>query len=728
MNQNNNKKGSFTLPGEAGYEKLTLKLAEKWGADVIRDSDGTNLSNEIMNSGYDIYSTICLIRSDNDWAKKHLSCLQQNFLMSLPVIAESGTLEIDPLNGYFKEQFILNDEDIDEFWQVHDRTSGVLLKQLDWEYKKESKKVVIHNAIPWHKYTVNFLVFRIWEEISMYNHITNNWGEKEHLMALEPRNPEVRVHILEWLEEWCKEHPATTVVRFTSMFYNFAWFWGEDSRNRNLYSDWGSYDFTVNPIALREFKHQKGYKMTAEDFINAGKYNSTHNVPTKKYRDWMEFTHNFVVDFGKQCIDMVHKYNKLAYVFYDDSWIGIEPYGKRFRNFGFDGIIKCVFNGFEVRLCGDVSGVKIHEIRLHPYLFPTGLTSEPTFAPGGNPKLDARNYWVNVRRALLRKPVDRIGLGGYLHLVEAFPDFCDTMEEIADEFRRIKDFHQNDEPYNIPGKVVILTAWGKLRSWICSGHLHEHPEVDLTHVLEALAGLPFNVEFISFDELLSSGIPKDTKVIINAGSLNSAWSGGDYWKDEKIVSILTEWVSNGGGLIGINEPSATNDSDSYFRLNHLFGVDRDLGSKKCIGKYSYELTDNHFIKNDILVQEIKMYPLDGIYVIDKNVKVLAETYGTPLITVNEFNRGRVAYLSSFRYTPETTRLLLRAICYVGNNENAITSYISSNRYTDCAFYPNSKKLVVINNVALSCKTNITTTDGTCIEFKLKPFELISHDI
>lgn len=36
------RKGFFTLPGEAGYEELTLQLAEKWGADAIRDSDGTN--------------------------------------------------------------------------------------------------------------------------------------------------------------------------------------------------------------------------------------------------------------------------------------------------------------------------------------------------------------------------------------------------------------------------------------------------------------------------------------------------------------------------------------------------------------------------------------------------------------------------------------------------------------------------------------------------------------
>ena len=42
-------KGGFTLPGESGYEKLTLEMAEKWGADVIRDSDGTELSPEIIN-------------------------------------------------------------------------------------------------------------------------------------------------------------------------------------------------------------------------------------------------------------------------------------------------------------------------------------------------------------------------------------------------------------------------------------------------------------------------------------------------------------------------------------------------------------------------------------------------------------------------------------------------------------------------------------------------------
>ena len=51
--------GSFTLPGEAGYEALTLELADKWGADIIRDSDGTVLSDEIFNSaGIVIFSYV----------------------------------------------------------------------------------------------------------------------------------------------------------------------------------------------------------------------------------------------------------------------------------------------------------------------------------------------------------------------------------------------------------------------------------------------------------------------------------------------------------------------------------------------------------------------------------------------------------------------------------------------------------------------------------------------
>ena len=74
----------------------------------------------------------------------------------------------------------------------------------------------------------------------------------------------------------------------------------------------------------------------------------------------------------------------------------------------------------------------------------------------------------------------------------------------------------------------------------------------LNHVNEALAGLPLDVEYISFDGIRANGIPEDVKVIINCGILDSAW-GGDNWKDPSVVSAITEWVAQGGGFIGIEE-------------------------------------------------------------------------------------------------------------------------------------------------------------------------------
>lgn len=149
------------------------------------------------------------------------------------------------------------------------------------------------------------------------------------------------------MKEWCEEHPATTVVRFTSMFYNFVWIWGSDARKRNLFTDWGSYDFTVSPLALHNFEQKYGYALTAEDFVNQGKYRVTHMPPTKAKKDWWEFINDFVISFGKKLINIVHEYGKKAYVFYDDSWVGIEPYNDRFYEFGFDGIIKAYFPGMK---------------------------------------------------------------------------------------------------------------------------------------------------------------------------------------------------------------------------------------------------------------------------------------------------------------------------------------------------------------------------------------------
>ena len=261
--------GGFTLPGEAGYEELTLKMAKKWGADVIRDSDGTKLSPEIVEAGYRIYSTICIIREHNAFAEAHPDAQQQTFLSSDPQLAISDTLTIDPLAGYFDEQFQLNaSPDALACWQVWDRTADRLLSQDEWRYA--DGRVTIWGCVPYHRYTVSFLAWRIWEEINMYNHTTNHWSS-EHLRQLDPRHPAAWAYLQQWLENWCRNNPDTNVVRLTSLFYNFVWIFGSDPRRFSRFVDWASYDFTVSPAALRAFEQEYGYALTAEDFINQGR-------------------------------------------------------------------------------------------------------------------------------------------------------------------------------------------------------------------------------------------------------------------------------------------------------------------------------------------------------------------------------------------------------------------------------------------------------------------------
>jgi beta-D-galactosyl-(1->4)-L-rhamnose phosphorylase len=702
---------NFTLPGEAGYEALTLELARRWGADVIRDSDGTTLSDEILDAGYGIYSTICPIREHNAWIKQNLQACQQSFLCTAPKTASGKDLSIPLMEGFFDGQFRINDSpEATKYWQVYDRTADVPVPKDKWRYDAKSGTVTI-DAIPWRQYTVSFLAWRVWEEISMYNHVTNNW-DKEHLMQINPYDPEARAYLRQYMKEWCAARQRTTVVRFTSLFYNFAWIWGADKRNRHLFGDWASYDFTVCPAALDDFEKEYGYALTAEDFVRQGKYNATHRVPSAKKRDWIDFISRFVREASRELIDIVHAAGKQAYVFYDDSWVGMEPYNGLFEEYGFDGIIKCIFSGFEVRLCANVPA-PVHEVRFHPYLFPVGLGGAPTFSQGGHPGDDARQYWVSARRAMLRQKIERSGLGGYLHLTNEYPDFLNAMDDILAEFREIGALHGSGAPYALPPKIAILHAWGALRSWTLSGHFHETDRHLLIHVLESLSGLPFNVKFISFEDVKNNGLD-GVDLVISAGEAGDAWSGGACWKDCEIAEKLTEWVHNGGIFFGIGEPSAIEGYSSYLRMANVLGVDIDKGERACHGKWAFDVSQ----VDGLIPQGVELRPRDGVFLTDGAAQVLAAANNVPTATLNKFGKGKGVYLANHAVNAPMTRFLLNLIMYASTGALEADG-ITNDPYAECAVYPSAGKLAFVNNSGKTL-TPSCTWKGTCYTAELEP--------
>ena len=704
-------RGDFTLPGESGYEKLTLALAEKWGADVIRDSDGTKLSPEITEAGYRIYSTICIIREHNAFAQEHPDAQQQAFLCSDPVTAEGESVRIQPLQGYFEEQFQINDTpEAMEYWQVYDRTAGCPVPRDQWTW--DGTGVDVAGCVPWHRYTVSFLCWRIWEEINMYNHTTNHWTS-EHLRQLDPRHPAAWEYLQGWLDRWCENNPQTDVIRLTSLFYNFVWIFGSDMRRRTRFTDWGSYDFTVSPAALKAFREEYGYALTAEDFIRKGHLQATHRPPTRAKLDYMDFIQRFVAEKARELVKIIHRHGKQAYVFYDDSWVGMEPYGKYFASIGFDGLIKCVFSGFECRLCAGAE-VPVHELRFHPYLFPVGLGGLPTFSEGGHPEQDATAYWMHVRRALVRQSVDRIGLGGYLHLTENYPAFTETIAQMAREFREIKALHREGAPAVLPIRAAVLHGWGALRSWTLSGHFHETDRHVLIHLNEALSGLPVEVRFISFEDV-KNGALEGTDVLVNAGQAGDVWSGGDAWNDPELIAEVTRFVHAGGAMIGAGEPSAVTGGDTRLALAHVLGVDTDDGRWTCHGTWAFTV-------------EASPFPVPGgalpvkpdVRLTDPETRVFRAAGGAPQFTVHDFGKGKAAYLSGFTYSPEAARMLLDLLLYLTGKDGTAAASCSNPR-TEAAWYPESRKLVVLNNGDTEAATRVVWPGGSA-ELRLKPAE------
>ena len=158
---------------------------------------------------------------------------------------------------------------------------------------------------------------------------------------------------------------------------------------------------------------------------------------------------------------------------------------------------------------------------------------------------------------------------------------------------------------------------------------------DLIHINEALSGLPIEVSFLSFEDV-KKGALEDVDVVINAGYAGSAWSGGDAWKDEELVTALTKWVYQGGVFLGVNEPSAVQGYDNYFRMAHVLGVDEDTGARVCHGRWIFEPSDSEHI----LPRGARVLPKENRYLTDGQARVLLAQDDKPLVTVHDFGKGK----------------------------------------------------------------------------------------
>ena len=82
MDKDNRLTGRVTIPTDVDVVSDTLKLMERWGADALRDCDGTDFPEALRSTGAKVYATYYTTRKDNDWARQNPDEVQQCYIMT----------------------------------------------------------------------------------------------------------------------------------------------------------------------------------------------------------------------------------------------------------------------------------------------------------------------------------------------------------------------------------------------------------------------------------------------------------------------------------------------------------------------------------------------------------------------------------------------------------------------------------------------------------------------
>lgn len=300
------------------------------------------------------------------------------------------------------------------------------------------------------------------------------------------------------------------------------------------------------------------------------------------------------------------------------------------------------------------------------------------------------------------------------------PEFIDYVESVCDEFRLLYENIKGTTPYCVK-KVAVLNCWGKMRAW--GNHMVHHAiyykqNYSYAGIIEALSGAPFDVKFISFDDIRKdASILDDIDVILNVGDADTAYTGGENWMDPAVVEAVRGFVHRGGGLIGVGEPTAHQWQGRFIQLADVFGVECENGFNLNKDKYNWE-EHPHFIMEDCSGEidfgegKKNMYALDG-------TEILVQKDHEVQMAVRTFGKGRSVYISGLPYSFENSRLLYRAVIWASGDEKNLKKWFSTNYNVEVHAYVKNGKYCVVNNTYEPQDTTVYRGDGTSFDVHME---------
>ena len=144
-----------------------------------------------------------------------------------------------------------------------------------------------------------------------------------------------------------------------------------------------------------------------------------------------------------------------------------------------------------------------------------------------------------------------------------------------------------------------------------------------------------------------------------SGDADTAHTGGEWWENPKIIEAIRGFVYNGGGIIGVGEPSGHQYQGHFFQLANVFGVEEETGFTLGYDKYNWD-EHEHFILEDSEEVDFgegkkNIYALPSATIL---VQKERSTDGSKRI------RKRTPFISAdFRTALENSRVLYRAVLW-----------------------------------------------------------------
>ncbi len=295
-----------------------------------------------------------------------------------------------------------------------------------------------------------------------------------------------------------------------------------------------------------------------------------------------------------------------------------------------------------------------------------------------------------------------------------FPDFIDYIESVCNEFRELYENIKGTTPYCVK-TVAVLNCWGKMRAWGCHmvhHALYQKQNYSYAGVIEALSGAPFDVKFISFDDIRRyPGLLDDIDVIINVGDGDTAHTGGSEWEDPAICAAIRGFVYNGGGFIGVGEPSGHQYQGHYLQLSGILGVEKETGFTLNYDKYNWAEQRDHFILEDVKQNVDFGEGKKNIYALPE-AQILYQKDKKVQMAVNAFGKGRSVYISGLPYSFENSRVLYRAILWAAHGEGELNKWFSTNYNVEVHAFVKNGKYCVVNNTYEAQSTTVYTDKGS----------------